>query len=242
MGKIMNKEDNHLLETIKSVLVPIHPAGWRFIAIFAGGALIVSMFSSFLGWLGAILTLWCVYFFRDPPRVTPMKPGLVVSPGDGVVQKIVRAAPPAELNMGSGEMTRISIFLNVFDVHVNRIPVEGTVSALYYFPGKFLNANLDKASEENERQLIKLTTADGKELVCVQIAGLVARRIICDLHTGQKVAAGERFGLIRFGSRVDVYLPNGVNPLVAPGQRAVGGETVLADLQSTEPARTGIAR
>lgn len=237
----MNNEDNHLLETFKSVLVPIHPAGWRFIAIFAGVSLLLAIFSSLLGWAGAILTLWCVYFFRDPVRVTPTREGLVVSAADGVVQKIVTVVPPAELEMGEAPLTRISIFLNVFDVHVNRVPVEGTVTAIYYHPGKFLNASLDKASGENERQLVKITTPDGKDIGCVQIAGLVARRIVCDLHNGQKVSRGARYGLIRFGSRTDIYLPEGISPLVVVGQRAIGGETVLADLHSNETARLGVA-
>ncbi len=235
----MNSEDNHLLETIKSVLVPIHAAGWPFIAIFAVGALLLSLISTSLGWVGLVLTAWCVYFFRDPPRVTPIREGLIVSPGDGVVQKIVSVVPPAELDMGTAERTRISIFLSVFDVHVNRIPVAGSISKLHYHAGKFFNAALDKASEENERQLIRITTPEGVHYGLVQIAGLVARRILCDLKEGQSVKAGERFGIIRFGSRVDVYLPEGVTPSVIVGQRAVGGETILADVSATEPQRVG---
>lgn len=235
----MDKHDNHLLETIKSVMVPIHPAGWMFIALFAISALFLGLFSEMLGWIGVILTAWCVYFFRDPPRVTPMREGIIVSPGDGVVQKIVKCVPPAELELGSEERTRISIFLNVFNVHVNRIPIDGSITKLHYHEGQFFNASLDKASEENERQLIKITTADGISLGVVQIAGLVARRIICDLKDGQSVRAGERFGLIRFGSRVDVYLPAEASPLVIVGQTAVGGETILADLKSNEGERVG---
>lgn len=235
----MNSEDNHLLETIKSVIVPVHPAGWMFIAIFAVVSLGLSMVWTPFGWLGLMATAWCVYFFRDPPRVTPMREGLVVSPADGVVQKIVKCVPPAELELGGEERTRVSIFLNVFDVHVNRIPIEGSVTKLHYQPGKFLNANLDKASEENERQSIKITMPDNRTLGVVQIAGLVARRIICDLKEGQSVKTGERFGLIRFGSRTDVYLPVGATPLVLVGQRAVGGETIIADLASSESERVG---
>lgn len=235
----MSNQDNHLLETIKSVFVPIHPAGWMFIAIFAVVSLGLSMIWSGFGCIGLIATAWCVYFFRDPHRVTPIREGLIVSPGDGVVQKICKCVPPAELDLGVGERTRISIFLNVFNVHVNRVPIEGSISKLHYNPGKFVNASLDKASEENERQSIKITTPDGLTVGCVQIAGLVARRILCDLKEGQSVKTGERFGIIRFGSRMDVYLPPDVSPMVIVGQIAVGGETVLADIKSSEPERVG---
>jgi phosphatidylserine decarboxylase len=235
----MSNQDNHLLETIKAVLVPVHAAGWMFIAIFAIVSVILTMLWAPFGWIGLIATAWCVYFFRDPNRVTPIREGLIVSPADGVVQKIVKCPPPAELDMGIGERTRISIFLNVFDVHVNRIPMEGSISKMHYHPGKFFNAALDKASEENERQLIQITTPDGLTLGVVQIAGLVARRILCDIKEGQSVKTGERFGIIRFGSRVDVYLPVDATPLVIEGQRAVGGETLLADLKSGEGLRVG---
>ncbi len=235
----MSNQDNHLLETIKSVMVPIHPAGWMFIAIFAIISLLLSFIDSFFGYIGLILTAWCVYFFRDPKRVTPMREGLIVSPADGVVQKIVKCTPPAELDLGAGERTRVSIFLNVFDVHVNRIPIEGSISRLHYHEGAFFNAALDKASEENERQSIKITMPDDQTIGVVQIAGLVARRILCDLKEGQSVKTGEKFGIIRFGSRVDIYLPPEATPLVIVGQRAVGGETVIADLKSHEGERVG---
>jgi len=235
----MSNQDNHLLETIKSVFVPVHPAGWMFIVIFAAVSIILTMIWSPFGWIGLIVTGWCVYFFRDPSRVTPMREGLIVSPADGLVQKIVKCVPPAELELGESERMRISIFLNVFDVHVNRIPMEGSIGKLHYHPGKFFNAALDKASEENERQSIKITSPDGVTLGVVQIAGLVARRILCDLKDGQSVKTGERFGIIRFGSRVDVYLPPEATPLVIEGQRSVGGETVLCDLKSSEPHRVG---
>ncbi len=234
-----NQQDNHLLETIKSVFVPIHQAGWMFIAIFAIITLLLSLISTTMLWLGLIATGWCVYFFRDPVRVTPMREGLVVSPADGVVQKIVLMTPPAELGLGEAERVRVSIFLNVFDVHVNRIPIEGSITMMRYHAGKFLNASLDKASEENERQEVQITMPDGGTLAVVQIAGLVARRIICDLQDGQSVKTGERFGIIRFGSRVDVYLPQGAKALVIEGQRAVGGETIIADLKSSEDERVG---
>ncbi|MDE3016707.1 MAG: phosphatidylserine decarboxylase [Pseudomonadota bacterium] len=236
----MNSQDNHLLETIKAGFVPVHPAGWMFIAIFAVVAFLLKMIWSPLGWLGLIATGWCVYFFRDPNRVTPMREGLIVSPADGVVQKITKCVPPNDLDLGVAERTRVSIFLNVFDVHVNRIPAEGSISKLHYHAGKFLNAALNKASEENERQSVKITTPDGMTLGIVQIAGLIARRILCDLKEGQSVKTGERFGIIRFGSRVDVYLPPDATPLVIEGQRAVGGETVIADLKNAEPQRVGM--
>ena len=220
-------------------MVPIHPAGWMFIAIFAIVSLLLGFISGFLGWVGLITTAWCVYFFRDPPRITPLREGLIVSPADGVVQKIVKCVPPAELDLGHTERTRVSIFLNVFDVHVNRIPIEGSISKLHYHEGAFFNAALDKASEENERQSIKITTPDDLEIGVVQIAGLVARRILCDLKEGQSVKTGEKFGIIRFGSRVDVYLPSNVIPLVIVGQRAVGGETIIADIKSNEAERIG---
>lgn len=233
-----DKEDN-ILYTICKTIPPINAEGWKFVAIFAFVTAVFATFSSVLFWIGVVLTLWCAYFFRDPVRTVPARPGLIVSPADGLVQKIVEAVPPAEMNLGSAPRTRVSIFLNVFDVHVNRVPLGGTVTALHYHHGAFLNASLDKASEENERQYVTVTTDNGKTIGFVQIAGLVARRILCKLEQGQKVLTGERFGLIRFGSRMDIFLPEGVSPLVVVGQRAVGGETILADMQSVETARTG---
>ncbi len=231
-----------LKETLKPVLFPIHRAGWPFIAIFAGVTLIGALFWGSFLFIGGALTIWCVCFFRDPDRMTPDRDGLVISPADGVVQMIVPAAPPPELEMGDTPLTRISVFMNVFNCHVNRSPVEGEVRKLAYRPGKFLNASLDKASEHNERQSVRLVMADGREIACVQIAGLVARRIVCEIKDDQKLRTGERIGMIRFGSRVDVYLPNGVAPLVVTGQTTVAGETVLADLAGSEPARTGEIR
>ena len=230
-------------EVLKSVLVPIHREGWPFIGIFLAVTIV-------LGWLwapllvpGGILTAWCTYFFRNPDRVTPTASGLVVSPADGVVQMIEAAPPPAELEMGPAPLTRVSVFMNVFNVHVNRIPTDGTITGLSYRPGKFLNASLDKASIDNERQSVRMTTAQGHDIAFVQIAGLVARRILCTLKTHQAVRAGERFGMIRFGSRVDVYLPDGVAPRVCVGQLCVAGETVLADLTAGGlPAAQGAVR
>lgn len=229
------------MNVITSVLVPIHRAGWPFIAIFAVVTAVLGLLFQPLGWIGLVATAWCAYFFRNPDRVIPSRPGLMVSPADGRVQLITEATPPPELGLGDKKRTRVSIFLNVFDVHVNRVPIEGTIEQVEYHAGTFVNASLDKASEDNERAAVLLRLADGRDIVFVQIAGLVARRIICDLQPDQSVGTGERYGLIRFGSRTDIYLPDGVAPLVVVGQRAVGGETVIADLDSSEPRREGVA-
>lgn len=226
----------------QAVMTPIHREGWPFILGFAAVAIALFFVAEPLGWIGVLLTAWCVYFFRNPDRVTPSRAGLVVSPADGVVQKIDMVPPPPELGMDPAPRPRIGIFMNVFDVHVNRAPVDGTVKAVVYHPGKFINASLDKASEHNERNSARLGLADGRDVAVVQIAGLIARRIKCDLQTNQTVRAGQRFGIIRFGSRVDVYLPPGVSPLVAEGQLSVGGETVLADLAGAETPRQGETR
>ena len=226
----------------RSVIVPIHRAGWPFIGIALVAAVVLGLLWGPLFWLGLLAAAYCAYFFRDPPRVTPTRVGLVIAPADGLVHPIVRAVPPPELELGDAPLTRVSIFLNIFNVHINRVPIDGTVTALSYRPGKFVNAALDKASEDNERMAIKVTTYDGVDLGFVQIAGLVARRIVCNLKADQPVRAGQVFGLIRFGSRMDVYLPEGVAPLVAPYQIAVAGETVIADLQSDEAARQGEER
>jgi phosphatidylserine decarboxylase len=231
-----------MLKTITSTLAPVHRAGWPFLAIGVALTLGGFLVADSLGWVLVVLTGWIAYFFRDPDRVTPTRPGLVVSPADGRVQLIMEAAPPPELAMGDEPMTRISVFLNVFDVHVNRFPVDGRVCAAHYRPGKFLNASLDKASVDNERMSLGIEMADGRRVACVQIAGLVARRIICDAVPGAEARAGARYGLIRFGSRVDVYLPLGTAPLVVVGQRVIGGESVLADLAGGEPARSGEIR
>jgi phosphatidylserine decarboxylase len=231
-----------MLDTIAKSLVPIHRAGWPFVFLAAAASLIGFWSYAPVGWLLAGVTAWVAYFFRDPDRVTPVRPGLVISPADGRVQMIVHAAPPEELGLGSADMLRISIFLNVFDVHVNRFPVDGRVSAAHYRPGKFLNASLDKASVDNERMSLAIQLADGRDAAVVQIAGLVARRIICDVSQGAEARAGARYGLIRFGSRVDVYLPAETSPLVIVGQRAVAAETVLADLSGAETARVGEVR
>jgi phosphatidylserine decarboxylase len=228
---------------LKQVFVPINRAGWPFIAIFAAVTVALALLSLWLGVIGVVLTLWCTYFFRDPPRCTPLRDGLVISPADGRIVMTQAAEPPPELELGPGPWTRVAIFMNVFDVHVNRIPIAGQVTRLAYKPGKFFNASLDKASEHNERQSVRIKTPEGvtngATVGVVQIAGLVARRIKCDLADGHRVEAGNRFGLIRFGSRVDVYLPEGVPIFAVIGQRAVAGETVIADFAATEPARQG---
>lgn len=235
----MSSKQESILDTTLKTIPPMNPEGWKFVAIFAAVTVFLGMFSSFLMWVGIVATLWCAWFFRDPVRTIPSREGLVVSPADGIVTKIVSVVPPAELNLGSNERIRISVFLNVFNVHVNRIPIQSTVTGLNYFPGAFFNASLDKASEENERQHITLTLPNGKTMGVVQIAGFVARRILCQLKQGDVMATGQRLGLIRFGSRVDTYLPEGATPLVVEGQTAVGGETIFADLKSSEPAREG---
>ena len=224
---------------MKNVLVPINPAGWPFIAIFAAVTLILAFIAEPLGWMGVVLTLWCVYFFRDPDRITPVREGLVIAPADGRVSLIDEAVPPAELEMGDAALPRVCIFMNVFNVHVNRAPMDGTITKLAYRPGQFLSADLDKASELNERQSLLMKSTDGHDIAFVQIAGLVARRIVCQVNEGTALKAGERFGLIRFGSRVDVYLPKGTAPMVAVGQLTTAGESVIADLASKEPARIG---
>jgi phosphatidylserine decarboxylase len=225
---------------LRQVLAPIHPDGWRFIGIFAVATALLFWLAQPLGWLGVVLTLWCIYFFRDPWRVTPVRAGLVVAPADGRVVSVAPAAPPAELGLGETPMLRIGIFLNVFDVHVNRMPMSGRVVKLAYHAGKFLNASLDKASTDNERMAIRLASSEGADIAVVQIAGLVARRIVCTLGEGQEVVAGQRFGLIRFGSRTDIYLPAGWTPLAIVGQRVIGGETVIADALAKEPPRSGV--
>ena len=230
------------MSLISTVVKPVHPEGYRFIAVFAVATLLLFLVSDVLGAVGLVLTVWCYYFFRDPPRVTPVREGLVVSPADGVVSMIAPAVPPAELGLGAEPMTRVSVFMNVFDCHVNRAPVGGRVARVAYHPGKFLNASLDKASEDNERNGLVIELGDGRRLGVVQIAGLVARRIVCFVAEGASLRTGERFGLIRFGSRLDVYLPDAVAPLCSVGQAAVAGETVIADLASAEPPRVGEVR
>ena len=220
-----------VIKSIRRGLAPIHPEGYPFVAGFAVAALVLWWLSAPLGWLGLIATLWCAFFFRDPARVTPVSADLVVAPADGVISFAGFAAPPPELGLGMGQLQRVSIFMSVFDCHVNRAPIEGRVERIVYHPGLFLNADLDKASEDNERNSIVIAAPSGRFGV-VQIAGLVARRIVCLTHEGASVSAGERIGLIRFGSRVDVYLPAGAEIVVGLESRAVAGETVIAQLSA----------
>jgi phosphatidylserine decarboxylase len=226
----------------KTVFSPIHHAGWPFVFIFVVATAVLWWLAAPLGWVGVLLTLWCIYFFRDPERVSPTREGLIISPADGTVHVIDEAVPPPELKMGDQPRPRVAIFMNALNVHVNRIPCPGKITTISYRPGKYLNASLEKASVDNERNSVRLRLDDGQDIAFVQIAGLIARRILCDIKVGQIVQTGERFGMIRFGSRVEVFLPNGVNPLVAVGQTSVAGETVLADRQSQEPTRHGETR
>ena len=223
-------------------LPPVHPEGRKFAAIAAIITLLFFLFGwTALGWIGVVLTIWVLAFFRDPARVTPVGDDLIISPADGIVCMIAKVAPPVEMGLGAEERTRVSIFMNVFNVHINRTPVSGTVERIVYIPGKFINAELDKASEDNERQMFVIRTDEGVKIGMTQIAGLVARRIVRFVREEDKVAAGERVGLIRFGSRVDVYLPEGVAPQVAVGQTMVAGETVLARMGVSE-AIGGVVR
>jgi phosphatidylserine decarboxylase len=220
----------------------IHKEGYIFIAIFAIITFLLSSFSSNLGWMGVIATIWCAYFFRNPERVTPVGDNLVISGADGIVQSIAETAPPAELGLSTDPMIRVSVFLNIFNVHVNRVPISGKILALKYFPGKFFNASLDKASIHNERQSVLMETANKTKVIFVQIAGLIARRIVCDLEEEQEVLAGQRYGIIRFGSRVDVYLPLNTTLEVTVGQTCIGGETIIADLSKKKTDEKSFAR
>ncbi len=230
-------ERHSLIDTILDVFVPIHPDGHKFVAIALVATLVGFLIWDPLGWIAAGVAAWICYFFRDPDRVTPLRDGLVIAPADGRISMIEKVRPPRELGLGDEERVRISVFLSIFDVHINRAPIAGRIKRSVYVPGAFLNAALDKASEDNERRALVIETAGGTEVGVVQIAGLVARRIVTFAQEGDTVGVGQRFGLIRFGSRVDTFLPPGNHPLVAVGQRAIAGETVLADLKSLEPER-----
>jgi len=216
------------MKALDAVVTPIHKEGHAFIAVFFIISLVLFWLAEPFGWVGLILTAWCMYFFRDPHRVVPTAEGILVSPADGMVSAITEIAPPAELNMGSEPRTRITIFLSVFDVHINRVPAAGEITSVVYVPGEFVSAADDDAGERNERQLIRMTTEDGKDIAFSQVAGLVARRILCDAEVGQKVDRGDQFGLIRFGSRNDIYLDEGMEAFVSVGQTMIGGETVIA--------------
>jgi len=216
------------MKALDVVMTPIHKEGHVFVAIFFAVSILLFLVAEPLGWVGLLVTAWCLYFFRDPVRVIPDEASVMVSPADGTVCAVSDATPPAELGMGDEPRTRVSIFLSVFNVHVNRTPAAGEVTAVAYVPGKFLNAAAAEASEENERQLIRMTTEDGHDIAFAQVAGLVARRILCDLDVGQTVERGATFGLIRFGSRTDIYLDKGQTATVKVGQTMVGGETIIA--------------
>ncbi len=225
---------------LKIVAVPMHKEGRKFVAIFAAISLVLLLIWQPLFWIGAGVTVWCYYFFRDPVRIIPQEEGLVMSPADGIVSLIEELTPPADMGLGNAPVTRVSVFMNVFNCHVNRAPIAGKVTNVVYHHGKFLNASLDKASMHNERNSVTIEASDGVRIGVVQIAGLVARRIVCFVSEGDALGVGARFGLIRFGSRLDIYLPEGVAPLVAVGQTAVAGETILADLVNPQQTRQGL--
>jgi phosphatidylserine decarboxylase len=224
--------------SIRAQIPPIHREGYPFIGGFALASLILFWLWTPLGWIGTVLTVWCALFFRDPVRVTPVREGIVVAPADGRVSMIAQVLPPAELGLGDRPLPRISIFMSVFNCHVNRSPVAGRIDRIAYRPGTFINAELDKASEDNERNSLVISMPNNGRIGVIQIAGLVARRIVSFVHEGQQIGAGERFGLIRFGSRLDVYLPEGTTALVSEGQTAVAGETILADFRLSDAGRT----
>ena len=215
---------------LSTFVKPMHPEGRKFVAIFAAITSVLFLLWEPLGWVGVGLTVWVYYFFRDPERVVPTEDGIMVSPADGIVSLLEPAVPPMELGLGSEPMTRVSVFMSVFNCHVNRIPAAGRIIPVAYHHGKFLNASLDKASEQNERNGITIELSDGRQYGVVQIAGLVARRIMCWSDEGSDMQRGERFGLIRFGSRLDIYLPSGAEPTVQIGQTMIAGETILARL------------
>jgi len=225
------------MDSLETVLVPVHRDGHKFVAISALLTLFLFWLWTPLGWIGAIVTLWVVYFFRDPERVSQTRDGLVIAPADGKITAIEEVLPPKELSLGEDPLVRVSTFLSIFDVHIQRAPIAGEVREVVYTPGLFLNAVLDKASEDNERNGVVIEDAHGNKIGVVQIAGLIARRILCFTKEGSALGVGERYGLIRFGSRVDVYLPKGKKALVSVGQKAIGGETVFADLKSEEGTR-----
>jgi phosphatidylserine decarboxylase len=226
-----------LSETLRTIFAPPHPVGRPFILGGAIAALAGLLIGTWLVVLGLLFVVFCLYFFRDPERVAPGRPGAVVAPADGRIVSVMPAVPPVELGLGPAPRWRIATFLSVMDVHVNRVPADGTVTRIAYRPGAFVNASLDKASDQNERNALAIRLVDGREMAVVQIAGLIARRIVCQVREGERVTAGARFGIIRFGSRTDLYLPEGVVPLVAEGQTMIGGETVMADLGVVEPER-----
>jgi phosphatidylserine decarboxylase len=227
---------------VRRVFAPLHPDGLKFVVAGAAVSLLLFLMWRPAGWLGVVATLWVAYFFRDPWRVTPRRDGLLVSPADGIVVSVAPVAPPPELLMGEDPVTRIGVFLSIFDVHVTRAPIGGRIAALRHSTGRFLDASRDDASRQNERMAIRISPPAGPQIALVQVAGMIARRIVCDLREGQEVAAGQRIGIIRFGSRVDVYCPPPYVAMVIEGQRMVGGETVIADRLTAEMPRQGVAQ
>ena len=227
---------------LRRFLAPLHPDGFKFVLAGAAATILLFLLWGLGGWIAAAVTLWLAYFFRDPWRMTPTRPGLLISPADGTLMSVATTAPPQELAMDVAALTRIGIFLSLFDVHVVRAPLGGKVAAVRYTKGRFLNASRDEASRHNERMAIRIAPPDGPEIAFVLVAGLLARRIVCDLREGQQLATGERIGIIRFGSRVDVYCPDAYVPMAIAGQRMVGGETVLADRLAQEAPRQGLAQ
>jgi phosphatidylserine decarboxylase len=229
----------HIFESIKqAILVPIHPAGWPIIAVFLLASLLLTLVWENFFTIGLLLTIWCVYFFRNPVRITPDDPDAVIAPADGRIISVDELSPPDELDLPDGKYTRIAIFMNVFDVHVNRAPMTGVIIDKFYFPGAFINASLDKSATENERLGLVMQTDKGPTIGVVQIAGLLARRIICDAVEGDRLVSGEQYGIIRFGSRVDVWLPKPCKPMVLIDQRSIAGETVLARFGRSSKAIT----
>jgi phosphatidylserine decarboxylase len=223
------------------LLAPLHPDGFKFVLAAIIATVLLFLVSKPAGWVALVVTLWLIYFFRDPWRVSPRREGVLVSPADGIVTSVTQAPPPPELEMGDAEVAQIGIFLSLFDVHVTRTPIGGRVAALRYTKGRFLDASRHDASLHNERMAIRLAPPEGPEIAFVQVAGLVARRIVCELREGQRIATGQRMGIIRFGSRVDVYCPPPYATMVVAGQRMVGGETIIADRFAPEPVREGVA-
>lgn len=222
----------NFLDALKLAAFPVHKEGFKFIIIFAVVTIILALMSDTLGLIGFVLTLWCIFFFRDPQRITPQDSSAIISPADGIVTFIENGVTaPQDLGYGDKKFNKISVFLNVFNVHVNRVPVSGVVTKVSYKAGKFLSANVAEASSENERNSVVVKTAKGDEIIFVQVAGLVARRIVSEIKEGQEVKAGEKYGIIRFGSRADIYLPENVEIKTLVGQTMIGGETIIAQFK-----------
>lgn len=222
---------NNFIDLLKMVSFPIHKEGYKFILIFGLATIILALLSDTIGLIGLVLTAWCIFFFRDPERIIPVEENVIVSPADGVVTRVEYGVEaPAEIGWSTKKVNKISVFLNVFNVHVNRAPIAGTITKVIYTPGKFHSANLDEASSDNERSIAVVKTKEGTEIAFAQVAGLVARRIVSDLKEGQNVKTGDRYGIIRFGSRADIYLPEDAKIKILIGQTMIGGESIIAKL------------